>query len=364
MVLLALTQYTHESALPWYWRAVRFVKRSFQTLFNQSSLTRYVESPVQMATPLQYMLIEHIAPDVGQQLSESWRLHKDNPTRRKTLCHSISRVMLSLVRIPQPRIGSFRFNDDCTVTLTARPALASTVMWENNGAEKIIRDTYDTSDSFVADMLDVHDSHFTHFRNATDSEQDCHEQMAARVILRATAHRHTLKQYRNGPFLVRLTDMHHGNMFVDKEWNITCLIDLEWLCSMPPESLPVPYWLSGTAVDNIKGDNLEKFDAIRKEFLDAFEQEQSKLNFTPVWSLEDILNETWESKTVWFWQCLRSVDATLYLVTDHLCPPSAGKLANIARSLSSLWCEDSAQAVVKKIAEYEKYKADLQRLYE
>lgn len=204
-------------------------------------------------------------------------------------------------------------------------------------------------------MLEVHNNHFARFRNATDSEEDCREQMAARVILRATPHRHVLKQYRNGPFLVRLTDIHYGNIFVNDDWNVTCLIDLEWLCSMPPESMSVPYWLSGTAVDNIKREELEKFDSIRRDFLGTFELEQRKLNFTPSWPLKDILNETWESKTVWFWQCFRSVDAAMFLVRDHPCPPSAGKLSDIALPLSKFWCNDSDEVVAQKVADYEKY---------
>jgi hypothetical protein len=36
-----------------------------------------------------------------------------------------------------------------------------------------------------------------------------------------------MMQHRHGPFPLQLTDLHASNIFVDEDWNITCLIDLE-----------------------------------------------------------------------------------------------------------------------------------------
>jgi hypothetical protein len=33
-------------------------------------------------------------------------------------------------------------------------------------------------------------------------------------------------------FLYRLTDLHPSNIFVDSDWNIKYVIDLEWACSL------------------------------------------------------------------------------------------------------------------------------------
>lgn len=36
-----------------------------------------------------------------------------------------------------------------------------------------------------------------------------------------------------GPFLLQLTGLHASNIFVNNDWNVTRLIDLEWVCSLP-----------------------------------------------------------------------------------------------------------------------------------
>ena len=35
------------------------------------------------------------------------------------------------------------------------------------------------------------------------------------------------KELREGPFLYRLTDLHPSNIFVDSDWNVKFVIDLE-----------------------------------------------------------------------------------------------------------------------------------------
>ena len=70
--------------------------------------------------------------------------------------------------------------------------------------------------------------------------------------MRAVLHHFTRREYRHGPFVSTLTDLHQGNIFVDNQWHITCLIDLEWACSLPIELQCPPHWLSGRAVDDIE----------------------------------------------------------------------------------------------------------------
>jgi hypothetical protein len=64
--------------------------------------------------------------------------------------------------------------------------------------------------------------------------------MAARVVLRALLHRHIGRERRAGHFLLQLTDLHQSNVLVDENWEVTCLIDLEWLCSLPEGNLAPP----------------------------------------------------------------------------------------------------------------------------
>jgi hypothetical protein len=40
-------------------------------------------------------------------------------------------------------------------------------------------------------------------------------------------HYYVKRERRNGPFYLQLTDLHASNIFVDENWNIAYLIDLE-----------------------------------------------------------------------------------------------------------------------------------------
>lgn len=61
--------------------------------------------------------------------------------------------MLSLGRVPQPTIGTFRFNDDGTVTLRARPAVASMMEWERRGAERVVTGMYSATEACVSELM-------------------------------------------------------------------------------------------------------------------------------------------------------------------------------------------------------------------
>lgn len=272
--------------------------------------------------------------------------------------------MLSLGRVPQPKIGSFRFNDDGTVTLSARPALASTMGWGRCGTERVATGTYSTTEAYVSDLMEEQDSSFMHDRNATNDEEDCRRHMAAKTVLRAVAHNYLSKSYRDGPFLVRLTDINIPNIFVDKDWNVTGIVDPEWLYAMPPESLNVPAWLGkGWALEQIKGEHVDEFDAFRKEFMEAFIDEQCKMDRALTWPLTKILQENWETRGLWFWSCLSTVNAATYLVEEQICRRFPCHLSDIQDSLYSLWCTDADKSVSEKLTQYQGYEAALKGLY-
>jgi len=153
-------------------------------------------------------------------------------------------MILSLARVPQPRIGSFRFHADGTLMLANRPLLCCVPILENGGTPRTMpRDeTYTYTEPFISDMLALHDGSFLANRNAVYDEVDCRGQIAARVLLRALSHQYVTRKYRGGPFRLQFTDFHPSNILVDDNWNVTCLIDLERICSLPAEMLAVPYW--------------------------------------------------------------------------------------------------------------------------
>lgn len=66
------------------------------------------------------------------------------------------------------------------------------------------------------------------------SKEDCYYQMAVQAILRMMPHHYLDRAFRQGLFCMQFTDLHQGNIVVDNAWNITSLIDLEWICARSP----------------------------------------------------------------------------------------------------------------------------------
>ncbi|KAI1839579.1 hypothetical protein JX266_014210 [Neoarthrinium moseri] len=314
--------FTHEQHRPFYIRFVRIVQRFFRCLRpHPPILSSYTNNQTHHRLPTAYMLLEYIGPETGQMLSNTWGEYHGDPVRRGRLFHGLARLVLSLARVPQPRTGSFQFHQDCTITLSNRPLSCSTMILENNGAPRTIpKDTtYTCTDPFVADMLTFHDGSFLSNPNAVSDDDDCKGQMAAKTLLRAVSPHYVKQEHRAGPFLLQLTDLHASNIFVDKDWNVTTVIDLEWVCALPIEMLAVPYWLTGRGIDEIVGDYLQDFNEVRQEFMHALEEEESRIAHRQL-TLAPAMHASWESGAVWFWRCLSSVNATYSLVDDHISP--------------------------------------------
>jgi hypothetical protein len=267
-------------------------------------------------------------------LSNSWEHGQKDLSNRKNLFQGIARLILSLAQIPQPRIGSFRYHEDGTISLSNRPLSYSTIMLENNGAPRTMQtsDTYTCTDAFVSDMLTFHEHRFLSQPNGVYDAEDCRTQMAVHTLLRTLSHHYINRETRDGPFVLQFTDFHASNIFVDQEWNITCLIDLEWICSLPMEQLAVPYWLSEKAVDEIAGEHFDEFNKVREDFMHIFEAEENELKTRDGRkhgiSLANVLHDTWESKAVWFGYCIESVNAMYLLVDRQLCKPFSGSSAH------------------------------------
>jgi Ser/Thr protein kinase RdoA (MazF antagonist) len=137
--------------------------------------------------------------------------------------------------------------------------------------------TYITTESYLFDVLACHDNHLVHQLNAVNDEDDCRAQMAALATMRAVLPRFIRRDLRRGPFLFTLTDLHQSNIFVDDDWNVKYLIDLEWACSLPIEMQHPPYWLTSQSVDGLVRDRLTLFEEVYREFLDIFAREEALL---------------------------------------------------------------------------------------
>lgn len=61
---------------------------------------------------------------------------------------------------------------------------------------------------------------------------------------------------------------------MDNDWHIKCVIDLEWACSLPVETMRPPYWLTGCPADDLVGQDLDSFSKAHHEFMEVFEEEE------------------------------------------------------------------------------------------
>lgn len=282
-------------------------------------LSRYISHPTTHILPTAYMLLEDVRSETSQTLSCTWEKQRHDPEKRKTLFRGLSRVMVSLARTPQPRIGSFRFHNG-TVALTNRPLHSAIAILENEGTPRTVQSdtTYSCTEPFVTDVFNFYDRHFLAQPNAACDDYECYGIMSARVMLRSLTHHYILPDRRYGPFFLQLTDVRPSNIFVDHDWNVTCLVGLEWVCAFPLESLTVPYWLTGRKIDEFSvGQHEDEFARIQAEFLDILEEEEGQVQEHGL-SLAQTMRETWASGGFWFWHCVKSANALVPLFKNNI----------------------------------------------
>lgn len=158
------------------------------------------------------MVIDHIEPADAEMLSSTWETKRQDERARTNLFRGLSRIMLTLAKLPLQRIGSFTMDNQGVISLTNRPLRLQLHQLENEG----------------------------HQLNAANDEADCLAQMAVLSTFRTILPLFVRRDLRSGPFILTLTDINTSNIFVDEKWNIKYLIDLEWACSLPIEMLHPP----------------------------------------------------------------------------------------------------------------------------
>lgn len=173
------------------------------------------------------LLLESVK--TGQLLSETFDTFKDDSDRRHNLFKSLARIRLDLAKAQQPPIGSLTITHNGALTVSNRPLTLQLHWLENEGIPTYSsRDTtYTSADSYLLDVLAYHDSRMIHQPNALNDEDDARRQMAAISIMRSVMPHYVNNRTKRGPFTLELTDLHQSNIFVDDNWYITTIIDLE-----------------------------------------------------------------------------------------------------------------------------------------
>ncbi|KAL9017102.1 MAG: hypothetical protein Q9185_005562 [Variospora sp. 1 TL-2023] len=324
---------------------------------------------------LGYLLIEYIEEDEGLMLSESWEEKRQDKSRRTNLFRDLSRIILSLGRIPLARIGSFTLDNTGVLSLTNRPLTLRLQELENGGIPIDIRrgNTYNTVELYILDLLVYHDSRLRDQPNSINDEPDCRAQMAAITGMRAVLPHFIDRDLRDGPFLFTLTDIHQSNIYVDEQWHIKRLIDLEWACSLPMQMQNPPYWLTSQAVDHLTGERLAEYDKVREEFMEAFQHEE-KLQQNG-WMLQrdnDDLPRTrtmrraWETGSFFYFHALDSTTGLFNLWGRNIQPrfSNVGNLKDKWNRLpASYWCVDTESFIAAKMKDREAYIEQLAAMF-
>lgn len=291
-------------------------------------------------------------------LSKTWEELQDDQNRRTNLFRGLSRILLSLARVPLPKIGSFTMNDLGVISLTNRPLTLGLLQLENEGyLSRIPRSrTYSTVEPYLSDLFALHDTRLRDQPNSINDEADCRGQMAALTMMQAVSHHFV--EHRNGPFLFTLTDTHQSNIIVDKEWNVKRLIDLEWACALPLDCQGVPYWLTGQSIDGIIGDELLAFDHVREEFMTIFEDEENMSDPYKTALYSQLLRKNSNTKQCWFFHALNCPMGLPAIFWQHIQPLFAPYHALDTACndfFQPYWTKQVRDTINQKLAQREEY---------
>lgn len=300
--------------LPFLSRCFQYLRRRLLSCLGCPLPSAYIPHPLQgskykgSTLDSGYLLVEFIERAKGEMLSSTWPDRHQNPRYRHNLFRDLSRILLSLTRIPLPLIGSFAIDKDGYIQLTNRPLSVEIQALENDSIPTDMSRsyTYSTVESYVVDLLRLHHSRLRNQPNAVNHMGDYLYQASALTAMQAAFPSFFARGFCRGPFAFTLTDLHQSNIFVDDDWHITSLVDLEWACSRPIEMIRTPTWLTNKAVDEIAEDVVE-YDTVRSEFIDILASEERSLGTTARGiQLSEVMDRSWRSGTFWFSLALAS----------------------------------------------------------
>ncbi|KAL2829548.1 hypothetical protein BDW59DRAFT_170557 [Aspergillus cavernicola] len=320
-----------------------------------------------------YLLIEYIEETKGKMLSSTWALKQDNMKLRTNFFRDLSKIYLSLSRTPLPRIGSFIINNNGFLLLDNRPLSLEIQDLENERIPTDIpRDqTYSTVESFVVDTLSYHDNRLRCQPNAINDLGDYIYQTARLTTMRAIFPSFFNRDLRRGPFIYSLTDLHQSNIFVDDNWHITSLVDLEWACSLPIEMVQPPHWLTSMAVDRIVS---HEYNKVRLAFMSALTTEEesyrsrsSNRDSSAPLRLSRLMGTAWDRGTFWYSLALSSPTGLFAIFDKELQPRFINKCPDhvtFDQIMPWYWEQDIVSTLTRKRGDREAYDIQLRHKFE
>lgn len=294
-------------------------------------------------------------------LSDSWAEHQIDSVRRRNLYRHLAKIMLSLSRERLPKIGSWTLDANGYLALANRPLTFRLHALENEGIPTEIdrTQTYSATDSYYLDLLACHDNRIRFQPNSVRDKDDGEGQMATIVAMRALLPQFISRKHREGPFFLQLTDCHASNLFVDEAWNIKYIIDLEWACSLPPTFLRPPYWLANTSLDDLTGENLDRYQLARREFMDIFQEEEICSQPPPTSAfLSSVMNQCWACGEVWYTYAMESPKGLYNIFRDHL--KSRYIAGGSCSEMALYWAPNAEHVLGDRLRQKEQYATELQ----
>jgi hypothetical protein len=218
--------------------------------------------------------------------------------------------------------------------------------------------TYDNIDSYYLDILAYHDSRMKHQPNSINDQQDGEAQLSHLTLLKALMRHFTNRNLRHGPFVMQLTDLHPSNIFVDENWKITKIIDLEWACARPIEMPLIPFWLTGQSLDGLHDSHHDAFKAAVNEFMQALEKEASSGSDIDITA---IVRMTWESGGYWFFYALHAPDCLSSLFLPHIQKLFGQR--GVSSMAAPFWMPNADGFIQRKLSEREIYHRRLEDVF-
>jgi len=175
--------------------------------------------------------------------------------------------------------------------------------------------------------------------------------------MRALLPRFFTTQSDSGPFVLSLPDLHKSNIFVDDDWNVTGVIDLEFAPVVPLEMVTAPAWLTDRGVDELEGEYLEQFKERYEEFVHVLEIEEKAASQND--SSSQRLRRDLDTGKFWYVLALSTINAFPGIFAQHLLPrffPQEIQLHIEGAPLSRLWGENVDDSITQKLRDNEDYK--------
>ena len=318
--------------------------------------------------------MDYVEASDGKLLSKSWTSHQRDQRRRANFLGDLSRVMLSMAQFSFPRIGSMTIDKDGFLRLTNRPLTFRIQQLENKGVPTGVgrSDTYSSVDAYFSDLLSCHDRRINYQANSIRDQSDGEKQLSVLSAMRALLPHFISRDLRHGPFIFTLMDVHPNNVFVDDDWHIKCLIDLEWACVRPIEMVLPPVWLTGRRVDELpNGSHLEAYTLILEEFFDSFSKMESLLRSKNSDSLlsTQLVRRSWDSGSFWYFHALDNPKVVQNLFFQHIqCifmrSRDHARMAQLVNILAPLWGRYAQSTISLKLTHLEAYEKKLREFFD